>query len=121
MVNGGRRWVVVAACGQWILAGDRSGAVGSRRGCCLCHSIGAEHPLGAAVAGCGLWLVVVIVGWEGHLWAGWSLSWAVVSWVVSIIMVKRHSTSIDVPRHWCVLTWLVRWLATRCRHGGWRL
>ena len=121
MVNGACWWVVVAACGQWILAGDCSGAVGSRRGCCLCHSIGAGRPLGATVAGCGLWLAVVIIGWEGRLWVGWSFSWAVVSWVVGVVMVKQHSTSIDVPRCWRVLAWLVRWLATRCRRGGWRL
>ena len=35
MVNGARRWVVIAACGQWILAGGRSQAVGGRRGCRL--------------------------------------------------------------------------------------
>ena len=104
--------VVVAACGQWILAGDRSRAVGGRRGCRLCRSLGAGRPLGAAVAGCGLWLAVVIIGWEGRLWVGWSFSWAVVSWAVGVVTVKRRSTSVDVPRRWRVLAWLVTWLAT---------
>ena len=63
MVNGACQWVVVAACGQWILAGDRSRAVGGRRGCRLCRSLGAGHPLGAAVTGCGRrWLGGAFVG-----------------------------------------------------------
>ena len=63
MVNGARRWVVVTACGQWILAGDRSRAVGGRHGCRLCRSIGAGCPLGAAVTGCGRrWLGGAFVG-----------------------------------------------------------
>ena len=28
----GRRWVVVTGCGQWMVVGDRSWAVGGRRG-----------------------------------------------------------------------------------------
>ena len=35
MVRGGRWWVVVAGCGQWMVAADRSWAVGGRR-CRLC-------------------------------------------------------------------------------------
>ena len=63
MVNGARRWVVVAACGQWILAGDCSRGVGGRRGCRLCRSLSAGRPLGAAVAGCGrCWLGGAFVG-----------------------------------------------------------
>ena len=40
MVKRIRRWVVVTACGQWMVAGDRSRAAGGRRGCCLCPSVG---------------------------------------------------------------------------------
>ena len=45
MVNGAHRWVVVTACGQWILAGDCSRAVGGRRRCRLCPSMGAGRHL----------------------------------------------------------------------------
>ena len=63
MVNGACRWVVVATCGQWILAGVRSRAVGGHGGCHLCRSIDTEHPLGVAVAGCRrCWLGGAFVG-----------------------------------------------------------
>ena len=48
---------------EWILAGDRSRAVGGRCGCHLCRSIGTARSLGAAVAGCGrCWLGGSFVG-----------------------------------------------------------
>ena len=45
IVKGARRWVVVAACGQQMVAGGRSRAVGGRRGCRLCPSMGAGRHL----------------------------------------------------------------------------
>ena len=77
MVKRVHRWVVVAACGPWTVAGDRSRAAGGRRGCCLCPSGGAGGrrvcclcPSGgtgrhswAVVVGCGrLWLRGVVSG-----------------------------------------------------------
>ena len=63
MVKHVRQWVVVAACGQWMVAGDRSRAAGGRRGCCLCPSMGAGRHLWAVVAGCGrLWLGGTFLG-----------------------------------------------------------
>ena len=63
MVKRARRWVVVAACGQWMVAGDRSRAVGSRRGRCLCPSMGAGSHVWVVVVGCGrLWLSGVVSG-----------------------------------------------------------
>ena len=66
MVNGARWWVVIATCGQWILAGDHSQAVGGCHGCCLCCSVGAGRPLGAAVAGCGRRWLSLFVAVHGH-------------------------------------------------------
>ena len=64
MVKRARRWVVVAACEQWMVGGDHSQAVGGRRGCCLCPSMGAGRHLWAMVVGCGrLWLGGVVSGW----------------------------------------------------------
>ena len=63
MVKRLRRWVVVAACGPWMVAGDRSRAAGGRRGRCLCPSGGAGRHSWAVVVGCGrLWLGGVVSG-----------------------------------------------------------
>ena len=63
MVKCAPRWVVVAACGQWMVAGGRLRAVGSRRGCCLCPSMGTWSHVWAVVVGCGcLWLGGVVSG-----------------------------------------------------------
>ena len=63
MVKRAPRWVVVAACGQRMVAGGRSRAVGGRCGC-LCPSVGARSHVWAVVVGCGrLWLGGVISGW----------------------------------------------------------
>ena len=63
MVKRARRWVVVAACGQWMVAGGRSWAVGGRRGRRLCPSVGARSHVWAVVVGCGrLWLRGVVSG-----------------------------------------------------------
>ena len=57
------RWVVVAACGQWMVAGGRSRAVGGRRGRRLCPSVGTRSHVWAVVVGCGrLWLGGVVSG-----------------------------------------------------------
>ena len=57
IVKGAHQWVVIATCGQWMVVGDHSWAVGGHCGCCLCPSMGAGHHLWAVVAGCGhLWL-----------------------------------------------------------------
>ena len=61
IVKGARRWVVVAACGQQTVAGGHSRAVGGRRGCRLCPSMGGGRHLwavsslagGASFLGCG--------------------------------------------------------------------
>ena len=63
MVKRAPRWVVVAACGQWMVAGGRSRAVGGRRGRRLCPSVGTRSHVWAVVVGCGrLWLGGVISG-----------------------------------------------------------
>ena len=63
MVKRTPRWVVVAACGQWMVAGGHSRAVGGRRGRCLCPSVGTRSHVWAVVVGCGrLWLGGVISG-----------------------------------------------------------
>ena len=43
MAMSARRWVVVPACEQWMVVGDRLRAVGGRRGCRLCPSLGTGH------------------------------------------------------------------------------
>ena len=63
MVRRAPRWVVVAACGQWMVAGGRSRAVGGRRGRRLCPSVGTRSHVWAVVVGCGrLWLGGVVSG-----------------------------------------------------------
>ena len=63
MVRRAPRWVVVAACGQWMVAGGHSQAVGSRRGHRLCPSMGTRSHVWAVVVGCGrLWLGGVVSG-----------------------------------------------------------
>ena len=67
MVKCARRWVVVVACGQGMVAGDRSRAAVGRRGCCLCPSVGPGRHLWAVVAGCGrLWLGGSFLGGGGR-------------------------------------------------------
>ena len=104
MVKRARRWVVVAACGQWMVAGDRSQAAGGRRGCCLCPSVGAGRHLWAVVAGCGrLWLggrfwavVVVFVNKSKRERRGLPELMSTVT-TTHVVTVWTTCTSIDVP------------------------
>ena len=79
MVKGSHRWVVVAGCGQWMVAGDRSWAVGGRRGCGrLFPFMGAGTHLACDVA-CDVVVVMagggcermVMVGGGGRCWRPW--------------------------------------------------
>ena len=77
MVKGGHRWVVVAGCGQWMVAGDRSWAVGGRHGRGrLCPFMGAGTHLACDVA-CHIVVVMAgggcerMVGGGGGCWRPW--------------------------------------------------
>ena len=64
MVKRAPRWVVIAAYGQWMVAGGRSRAVGGRRDRRLGPSVGTRSLVWAVVVGCGrLWLGGVVSGW----------------------------------------------------------
>ena len=68
MVKRVRWWVVITACGQWTVAGDRSQAAGGRRGRCLCPPVGAGRHSWAVVVGCGhLWLGGGVI--SGRWWS----------------------------------------------------
>ena len=64
MVKGGCRWVVIAGCGQWMVVGDRSWAVGSCHGHRhLCPFMGDGARLACDVA-CNMVVVVAAGGCE---------------------------------------------------------
>ena len=79
MVKCACRWVVVAVCGQWMVAGDHSWAVGGHHGHCrLCFFMGAGARLACDVAcnvvfvmaGGGCEQMVMVVG-SGGCWQLW--------------------------------------------------
>ena len=71
MVRGGHRWVVVAGCGQWMVVGDHSWAVGGRRGRAVVVVVACVLSWALVLTWLVMWPATLLSSWLVVVESGW--------------------------------------------------